>query len=107
MIQSSPMTTSSHPRRFAFLRLPALLLFFSPFSAIAADHSQPPVQPATDFAAVEIHADEKLAIAVEPYDSHDKMALFRVDYISHGVLPVRLIVTNNGSRPISLRDARI
>jgi hypothetical protein len=76
-------------------------------SARAADHTPPPVQPATDFAAVEIHADEKLAIAAEPYDTHDKMNLFRIDYIDHGVLPVRLIVTNNADHPISLRDARI
>jgi len=75
--------------------------------AFSADHTPPRVQPATDFAAVEVHADEKLAIAAEPYDTKDKMELFRVDYISHGVLPVRLIVTNDGNRPISLRDARI
>jgi hypothetical protein len=73
----------------------------------ATDHTAPAVQPATDFAAVEVHADEHLAIAAEPYDSHEKMEIFRVDYISHGVLPVRLIVTNNSDRPISLRDARI
>ena len=30
-----------------------------------------------------------------------------MDYLSHGVMPVRLIITNNGDRPISLRDARI
>lgn len=72
-----------------------------------SDHVAPAVRPATDFAAVEIHADEKLAIAVEPYDTKEKMPLFRVDYVAHGVLPVRLIVTNNGDRPISLRDARI
>jgi hypothetical protein len=65
------------------------------------------VRPATDFAAFEAHADEKLIIAAEPYDTKEKMALFRVDYISHGVMPIRLIVTNNGDRPISLRDARI
>jgi len=72
-----------------------------------SDHTPPAVQPATDFAAVEVHADEKLAIAAEPFDTKDKMDLFRVDYISHGVLPVRLVVTNNGDKPISLRDARI
>ncbi|WP_263355914.1 hypothetical protein [Acidicapsa ligni] len=76
-------------------------------SALALDHLPPKVQPATEFAAVEIHADEKLAIAAEPYDTKEKMILFRVDYVSHGVLPVRLIVTNNSDRPISLRDARI
>jgi len=77
------------------------------FAALPSDHTPPAVQPATDFAAVEIHTDEKLAIAAEPYDTKEKMTLFRVDYISHGVLPVRLIVTNNGDKPISLRDARI
>jgi len=78
-----------------------------PLTGFAADRTPPAVQPATDFAAVEVHADEKLAIAAEPYDTRDKMELFHVDYISHGVLPVRLIVTNNSDHPISLRDARI
>lgn len=80
----------------------ALVLF-----AWANDHKPPPVQPATSFAAVEVHDKEKVAIAAEPYDTKEKEALFRVDYLSHGVMPVRLIVSNNGDRPISLRDARI
>lgn len=75
--------------------------------AAAAEHSPPPVQPATSFAAVEVHDDEKVAIAVEPCDTKEREAIFRVDYLSHGVMPVRLIVTNNGDRPISLSDARI
>lgn len=75
--------------------------------AAASDHKPPPVQPATSFAAVEVHDDEKLAIAAEPYDTREKESIFRVDYLSHGVMPVRLIVTNNGDHPVSLRDARI
>jgi hypothetical protein len=75
--------------------------------AMASDHTPPPVQPATSFAAVEVHDAEKVAIAAEPYDTREKEGLFRVDYLSHGVMPVRLIVTNNGDRPISLQDARI
>ena len=73
----------------------------------ASDHVPPPVQPATSFAAVEVHDQEKVAIAAEPYDTKEKESIFRVDYLAHGVMPVRLIVTNNGNRPISLRDARI
>jgi hypothetical protein len=76
-------------------------------SAVASEHKAPPVQPATSFAAVEIHDKEKVAIAAEPYDTKEKEELFRVDYLAHGIMPVRLIVTNNGDRPISLRDARI
>jgi len=86
--------------------LPPFLLWLA-LPVMASDHTPPPVQPATSFAAVETHDDEKVAIAVEPYDTREKEAIFRVEYLSHGVMPVRLIVTNNSDRPISLRDARI
>ncbi len=91
--------------------IPLLLLLLALFSqalpARASDHTPPAVQPATSFADVEVHPDEKVAIAAEPYDTREKESIFRVDYLSHGVMPVRLIVTNNGDRPISLSDARI
>jgi hypothetical protein len=83
------------------------LLFYLALPAIAADHTPPPVQPATSFPAVEVHADEHVAIAVEPYDTKEKESIFRVNYIDHDVMPVRLIITNLGDRPISLSDARI
>jgi hypothetical protein len=89
------------------LRALPLSLLWLALPAVASDHTPPPVQPATSFAAVEVHEDEKLAIAAEPYDTKEKEAIFHVDYLSHGVMPVRLIITNNGNRPISLRDARI
>jgi hypothetical protein len=89
------------------LRALPLFLLWLALPAMASDHTPPAVQPATTFAAVEVHDDEKVAIAAEPYDTREKEAIFRVDYLSHGVMPVRLIVTNNGNRPISLRDARI
>ena len=87
-------------------RIPWLLLFLA-LPAGARDHVPPPVQAATTYPAVEVHSEEHVAIAVEPYDTHEKEALFRVDYLAHDVMPVRLIVTNLGDRPISLRDARI
>jgi hypothetical protein len=89
------------------LRAIPLSLLWLALPAMASDHTPPPVQPATSFAAVEVHDDEKVAIAAEPYDTREKESIFHVDYLSHGVMPVRLIVTNNGDRPISLRDARI
>jgi hypothetical protein len=98
MIQSSAMKTSE----FA----PLVLLYLA-LPAMATDRTPPPVQPATSFPAVELHAEEHVAIAVEPYDTKERDSIFRVDYVDHGVMPVRLIVTNLGDRPISLRDARI
>ena len=62
MIQSSTMRTSrALPLSLLWLALPAL----------ASDHTPPSVQPATTFAAVEVHDNEKVAIAVEPYDTKD------------------------------------
>jgi hypothetical protein len=86
--------------------IPLSLLWLA-LPAMASDRTPPAVQPATTFAAVEVHDDEKVAIAAEPYDTKEKESIFKVDYLSHGVMPVRLIVTNNGDRPISLKDARI
>ena len=87
-------------------RIPPFLLWLA-LPVMASDHAPPPVQPATSYPAVEVHADEHVAIAVEPYDTREKESIFRVDYIGHDVMPVRLIVTNLGDKPISLRDARI
>ena len=89
------------------LPLLVILVMGLALTARANNHSAPPIQPATTFPAVEIHDKEHVAIAVEPFDTKEKESIFRVDYLGHGVMPVRLIVTNNGDKPISLRDARI
>ena len=86
--------------------LPVLVIGLA-VAAGASNHTVPAIQPATTFPAVEVHDKEQVAIAVEPYDTKEKESIFRVDYLGHGIMPVRLIVTNNGDKPISLRDARI
>jgi hypothetical protein len=89
------------------LALLVILIMGQAVTAGASNHTAPPVQPATTYPAVEVHDKEHVAIAVEPYDTKEKESIFRVDYLGHGVMPVRLIITNNGDKPISLRDARI
>lgn len=84
-----------------------LLTIWLAATGFAADHMPPAVQPATTFPAMEVHNDEHVAIAIEPYDTKEKESIFRVDYVAYNVMPVRLIVTNLGDKPISLRDARI
>ena len=82
----------------------SLLILGLGLPAIATDHTAPPIQPATAFAAVEVHDKEKVAIAAEPYDTSEKESIFRVDYLGHGIMPVRLIVTNNGDHPALFRN---
>jgi hypothetical protein len=73
----------------------------------ASDHGPPAANEATTYPAVEIHEDEKLAIAVDPFDTKEKADFFRVDYLKHRFMPLRIIITNNGDKPVSLNDARI
>jgi hypothetical protein len=97
MIQSGSMRD--------FLAIPILLMAALP--AGARDHEPPPVRPAQSYAAVEVHPLEQVAIAAEPYDTKEKESIFRFDFLKHGFMPVLLTVTNMGSKPISLNDARI
>lgn len=90
-----------------FLHAVPLLAFAAAATCFAAQHAPPPVQPAISYPAVEIHPKEHVAIAVVPYNTKEMESMFRVDYLAHDVMPVRLIVTNLGDKPISLRDARI
>ncbi len=83
---------------FAFLAASALPL-------PAAD--LPPAKAATDYAAVDNHAQEQVAIAAVPFNSAPDCKIFQVDYLKYRFLPIRIVVTNNGDHPISLRDARI
>jgi hypothetical protein len=86
-----------------------ILILFPLVSSLvyAADHTPPAVEAATTFPAVDVHADERVAIAADPYDTREKASIFRVDYLKYGFMPIRVIVTNNGDKPISLAEARI
>ena len=71
------------------------------------DYRSPTVKPAQTYPAHEEHANEHVAIALEPYETAEKQKIFSVDFQEHGLLPVLLVVTNDGDQPISLTDMRI
>jgi hypothetical protein len=87
----------------------ACLLVLSPAgrSAEALDHTAPAARDATSYPAVDTHQNEQVSIAADPYDTKEKCSIFRMDYLKYGILPVRIIVTNNSDHSISLADARI
>jgi hypothetical protein len=74
---------------------------------LSAQHPPPPAQAADQYPAFERHPDDHLTIAVDPYDTPQKAATFRADYTSANILPIRIIITNEGDTPISLDNARI
>lgn len=90
-------------RLAAFLTLAACAVA----PALAFSHQPPPAKVATSYPAVDAHLKEHVAIAAVPCDRPDKCDFFKVDFLRYGFMPIRLIVTNLGDKPISLNDARI
>jgi hypothetical protein len=72
------------------------------------EYMPPHVYHAKTYPAVDAHAKEQFAIAADPYDMPDKAAAtFRVEYRKHGILPVFMLFSNDGDKPISLADMSI
>jgi hypothetical protein len=74
---------------------------------LAADHKLPPPKDASTYTSYDAHAAEHVVIAAEPYDTKEKVKIFRVNYVENGFMPVYIVVTNNSDKPISLDQARI
>jgi hypothetical protein len=72
-------------------------------AAVAAkDFTMPVAQPARSYAAHDEHPTEKIAIAVDPYDSEEKASIFSIKFRNYGLLPVFFVITNDGAEPVSL-----
>jgi hypothetical protein len=90
--------------------LPAVAAFLAVTSLatpLLAQHAAPLAQAADQYPAFERHAADHLSIAADPYDTPKKASIFRVDYGSANIIPVRIVITNEGDTPISLDNARI
>jgi len=68
----------------------------------------PRALPAAQYLAHDAHPMEKVTIAADPYDTREKQRqLFVGDYLEHSLLPVFLVVTNDGDVPISLINIQL
>lgn len=74
----------------------------------AKEYVAPKAYNAKTYPARDAHENEKVTIAADPYDMPDKAsAVFNLDYKDKGILPVYLIITNDGDQPIALTDMRV
>lgn len=93
------------------MRRHAALLTCTLAAALAAhaDKARKPTapQPAAQYSEHETHDAEHVTIAAEPADITSLVPDTRLDYAHHGFLPIRVIVTNDGDKPVTLDDARI
>ncbi|HEX3985826.1 MAG TPA: hypothetical protein VHX13_04370 [Acidobacteriaceae bacterium] len=106
-MRSRSLSAPSSPRRLARLLTWLTVAACAAAPVMAADHAPPPAKPATAYPALDYHQKEQVAIAAVPCLNRDQCKFFRIDYLRYGFIPIRIIVTNLGDRPISLSDARI
>jgi hypothetical protein len=66
----------------------------------------PTAKAARVYPAHDEHSQEKVTVAVDPYDTGDKAQIFTTDFRNYGFLPVFLIVTNDSDQPLSLAGMR-
>jgi hypothetical protein len=67
----------------------------------------PPAKPAAQYAAFDAHPNEQVTVAADPCDDPKDCDFFRLPYIQHGFIPIRVIFTNDGDTALTLDDARI
>jgi hypothetical protein len=91
--------------RWLFLALGATLAL--PMILLAKNFVKPVAKTAINYPAHDLHRDEKVAIAADPYDTPEKEEIFPVSFEAHGFLPVFLVVTNDGDQPISMVNLEI
>jgi hypothetical protein len=86
----------------------AMLVALCAVAFAAKEYSAPKAFNAKTYPAHDAHDDEKVTVAADPYDMPDKAsAVFRLDYKEKGILPVFLVITNDGDEPIALTDLKI
>ena len=87
--------------------LAAVLGLCLPSAADEKTPAAPKAFHAKTYPAHETHENEKFSIAVDPFDMPDKTLMFHVKYKEHDLLPVRVILTNDGDQPVMLPGMKI
>lgn len=82
----------------------AIFLLAVPAPAKQKEFLMPKAYPAATYPAHDIHENEGFGVAADPYDLPEKTSIFAVDYKKEGLLPIFVVFTNNGDRPVSLVD---
>ena len=90
-------------------RIPVWVVVVGVLAAVGGDKtfSPPPAANAKTYPAHETHEDEGVTIAIDPYDTPEKAAVFKLKYGGLGLLPVRLIISNESSKTLMLQDLKV
>lgn len=86
----------------------AFLALLVPLALVAGkSFLKPAAKSAFTYPAHDLHRDEKVSIAADPYDNPEKTKIFTIRFAEHGFLPIFVIITNEGDQPVSIANLQI
>jgi hypothetical protein len=66
------------------------------------DFVMPKAENASTYPSKDSQSNEKITVAVDLYNTAPKDDIFNTHYVQEGILPVFLVITNDGDKPISV-----
>jgi hypothetical protein len=79
------------------------VLFVSSVICLAGKHFvMPAAQPAKTYPAHDEHSGESVTLGLDPYDLPDKANIFSVRYSDVGLMPIFVVITNDGDQTVAL-----
>src|SRR5215471_21555417 len=66
------------------------------------DFVMPKPESASTYPSKDSHPEEKITAAIDLYNTAPKDDVFATNYAQNGILPVFLVITNDGNKPISV-----
>lgn len=85
----------------------AVILVCSALLWAKKEFQMPRAENAATYPAHDQHSREKVTIAADPYDTPDKASIFAVKYDENDLLPVYVIITNDGDQPVTLTNMEV
>ncbi len=79
------------------------VVILCPMFCLAGKHFVlPTAQPAKTYPARDEHPSEAVTLALDPYDMPDRASIFSVRYSDYGLMPIFVVITNDGDQAVSL-----
>ena len=79
------------------------VLLLSSVVCLAGKHFvMPAAQPAKSYPAHDEHSGESVTLGLDPYDLPDKASIFSVHYSDVGLMPIFVVITNDGDQTVAL-----
>jgi|SRR5215469_15402879 len=89
--------------RVGILQVASFLLLLATTSLWAfKDFVMPKAESANTYPSKDSHPDEKITAAVDVYNTAPKDDVFSTNFPEHGILPIFLVITNDGEKPVSV-----